>query len=219
MNSKYKPIDHNKMSSLMESGRGKQKDRLQLKAVPTVSDPTFNPEKVFSKMRDGEKWKNTELAAVTGIDRKTIGKLREGKYYNGKTIGSNSGTIETIAEALDVDPEYLTGEQSAKRKKKLTTEDLKRIQKNQEDRIKGRKFRILADFMKLYSLNVKYEYDECDSNVNPKHYWLWDADGELIRDGNDISDLDPLVDIVMNYLKTGSDILSLFFDDMWIDEL
>ena len=41
----------------------------------------------------------------------------------------------------------------------------------------------------------------------------------MIRNGDDIKDLDPLLDIVMNHLRTGSNILNLFFEDMWIDEL
>ena len=207
-----KRIDSDILSALMNSGRGKKKDRLQIRAEEKNSDITSSPSKVWSKMKDGTKWKDTELAAVTGIDRQTIGKIRKGVYSTKN--GSTSHLIDRIAEALDVDPDYLTGDQKAKRKRKRTPEELKRIQKDQEDMIKGRKLRILASFMKLYSVHVKY-----DSTVNPQQYWLIDADGELIRNGNDISDLDPLVDIVMNYLKTGSDILNMFFDDMWIDEL
>ena len=205
-------IDPTILSVLMDSGRGKRKDRLQIKAKEKNSDITSSPSKVWDKMKEGTKWKNTELAAVTGIDRQTIGDIRKGTYKT--KSGSTSYLIDSIAEALDVDPDYLTGDQKTKRKKKQTPEDLKRIQKDQEDLVKGRKLRILADFMKIYSLHVKY-----DNAAVPQKYWLYDADGEMIRNGDDIKDLDPLLDIVMNHLRTGSNILNLFFEDMWIDEL
>lgn len=217
MNSKYKPIDHNKMSSLMESGRGKQKDRLQLKAVPTVSDPTFNPEKVFSKMTDGEKWKNTELAAVTGIDRKTIGKLREGKYYNNKTIGSNSDTIAKIAYALDVDPDYLTGNQPQMRrdpeweKKRQLRKQRKKDETKRLEKVA--KLRALKNFLKLYGIQIEYDDEE-----DPSIYWLYDSEDDLIRDYEDIDDLNGLITIIFNYLNTGSDIIQLFFGEMWTNE-
>lgn len=217
MNSKYKPIDHNKMSSLMESGRGKQKDRLQLKAVPTVSDPTFNPEKVFSKMTDGEKWKNTELAAVTGIDRKTIGKLREGKYYNNKTIGSNSDTIAKIAYALDVDPDYLTGNQPQMRrdpeweKKRQLRKQRKKDETKRLEKVA--KLRVLKNFLKLYGIQIEYDDEE-----DPSIYWLYDSEDDLIRDYEDIDDLNGLITIIFNYLNTGSDIIQLFFGEMWTNE-
>lgn len=217
MNSRYKPIDHNKMSSLMESGRGKQKDRLQLKAVPTVSDPTFNPEKVFSKMRDGKKWKNTELAAVTGIDRKTIGKLREGKYYNNKTIGSNSDTIAKIAYALDVDPDYLTGNQPQMRrdpeweKKRQLRKQRKKDETKRLEKVA--KLGALKNFLKLYGIQIEYDDEE-----DPSIYWLYDSEDDLIRDCEDIDDLNGLITIIFNYLNTGSDIIQLFFGEMWTNE-
>ena len=201
----------------MESGRGKQKDRLQLKAVPTVSDPTFNPEKVFSKMTDGEKWKNTELAAVTGIDRKTIGKLREGKYYNNKTIGSNSDTIAKIAYALDVDPDYLTGNQPQMRrdpeweKKRQLRKQRKKDETKRLEKVA--KLRALKNFLKLYGIQIEYDDEE-----DPSIYWLYDSEDDLIRDYEDIDDLNGLITIIFNYLNTGSDIIQLFFGEMWTNE-
>ena len=209
-----KKIDAKRMADLMEAGRGKQKDRLQIKATYKDSDVTSGPQKVWDKMKDGTKWKNTELSTVTGIDRQTIGKLRNGKYYDNLEGGSTPDLIEKISEALDVDPEYLTGEQRAKRKKKLTPAEEQKRKDRSAELEKGRQLRILADLLKIYSIHLQFDHP-----VTPKQYSLYDADGQLIREDLPVEDLDGLVSMIMNYLRTGSDLISLFFGDIWIDEI
>lgn len=209
-----KKIDPKRMADLMDTGRGKRKNRLQIRSTYKDSDVTSGPQKVWNRMKDGTRWKNTELSAVTGIDRQTIGKLRDGKYYDNLKGGSTPDLIEKISEALDVDPEYLTGEQRTKRKRKLTPAE----EQERKDRSvvleEGRQLRILANFLKIYSIHLQFDHP-----VTPKQYSLYDADGQLLRENLPVEDLAGLVDMVMNYLKTGSNLISLFFGDIWIDEI
>ena len=202
-----KTIDSKRLQDLMDAGRGKYKNRLQIKLKYKESDPTFDPERVWNKMKDGTKWKNTELATVTGIDRQTIGNMRKGKYNDGLKRGSTSDTIEKIAEALDVDPEYLTGEQSGKRKRKrkISPEDEQILKDKME---KGRQLMILSDFLKIYGLHLQY-----DREFKPEQYSFYDEDGRLIREDRPVEELDVLVGVIMDHLRTGCDLIGLFFDE------
>jgi len=210
MKDKSNRIDPNRLSTLMDSGRGKYKDRLQIRATGKSSDVTSDPYKIFEKMKEGRRWLNTELYAVTGIDRQTIGKMRKEGYYDHIKGGSTPDTINKIAEALDVDPEYLTGAQIVMKKKKLTPEEEEKRKKIFEDLDKSRNLRILKDFLKIFCVHIKLDNEE-----HPTKYWLYDANDDLIRDGVSIDDLNGLITIMFNYLNTGSDIIQLFFGEIW----
>ena len=220
MNDKLKKIDDTRLSKLMKSGRGKQKDRFLGKSLSSCSE-NFDPINVFNKMKDNDPWTDRELAVITRIPSRNIGKLRRGVYYLPRKVkneikevkGSTQDTINKIAEALDVDPEYLTGEQIALKKKKLTPEEEERRKRMFEDLDKSRNLRILKDLLKIYSVNIKF-----DDDAHPSKYWLFDSDGDVIKNGEDVEDLNGLIEILFNYLNTGADIIQLFFGPIYTTE-
>lgn len=211
-------IDADRLNELMKSGRGKQKDRLKIKTVQKNRDVTATPEKRWKRMKENTEWLNTELELVTGVARPNIGNIRNRKYYTvdgGKNKSSDLHTIEAIAEALDVDPDYLTGKQSKMRVDPEKEKLKQQRKKDAKERLENMsKLRTLKNFLKFYGLRIIY-----DDEISPTKYWLRDDSDCLIRDGDDVKDLIPLMEIMFNHLRTGSSIIQLFIgEDMDIVE-
>lgn len=160
-----------------------------------------------------------ELADKAGMSRTTVNLICNGKYNDseGKPRKLNKGTLDSLANVLDVSVRYLIGESNYKKEeieseyekqKKLTT-----IRNDVKTRCS-----IIMKYFALYDLRIEYIYhhnNESKSAV-PIKYNLYDADENKIKENDDLENILPIANYIITNLITGGDLISLYLQDAYI---
>ena len=146
----------------------------------------------------------TQLSEKAGVTREYINSL-----LNDRTGTKNQqlAVIESIAAALGVSKSYLTGEQQH-----LTNEIEEAAQNAIEENKRKYKKTKMKDFLKIYGIEMHHDKKE-------GLYILVDADNRVVWKGCSTESLTGLFNMIENLYKVGSDIISCFFKDVYIDEI